>query len=169
MSSRGQPRYRYVPVELTHIEHAGDNSGASLSFSDNLQKWQAFGLNTSAICGSSSAALPLQSAARCVHHHLVEDAEGEENEGSVGAAVEKDGGTQKEQKNMDGGSVSAIHRQLLELSSRVGQVATESKCLPPHKEKSVAKVATAARKKFCKWEWWCGFRFRRKTFQRIWR
>ncbi|KAF8276807.1 putative mitochondrial DNA polymerase I protein A [Trypanosoma cruzi] len=147
MSSRGQPRYHYVPVELTHIEHAGDNSGASLSFSDNLQKWQAFGLNTSAICGSSSAAQPLQSAARCVHHHLVEDAEGKENEVSVGTAVEKDGGTRKEQKNMDGSSVSAIHRQLLELSSRVGQVATESKRLPPAQREKRGKSSNGSKKK----------------------
>ncbi|EKF33512.1 mitochondrial DNA polymerase I protein A, putative [Trypanosoma cruzi marinkellei] len=147
MSSRGQPRYRYVPVELTRIGHAGDNSGASLSFSDNLQKWQAFGLNTGAICGPPSAAQPLQSAARCVHHHLVEDAEEEDNERSVGAAVKRGGDTQKEQKNMDGGSVSAIRRQLLELSSRVGQVATESKCLPSAQREKRGKSSNGSKNK----------------------
>ncbi|ESL07740.1 mitochondrial DNA polymerase I protein A [Trypanosoma rangeli SC58] len=154
MSSRGQPQYRYVPVELSHIERAGGSGEAGLSSSDNLHKWQAFGLNTSSMRGLSQAAQPTQSAesaGRPVHHHLVVEEVAEDSEEKDGGAVKGKDEEQVKQKNMEGGSVSSIHRMLWELSSRVGQTARESKHLafarrgPQSKQKNSGKNATAAR------------------------
>ncbi|KEG10143.1 mitochondrial DNA polymerase I protein A [Trypanosoma grayi] len=115
MSAHGHLQRHYVPVALAHTAPAQSGSG-------NLDKWRAFGLDAGVIRGQTSADAPTPSeAARSdTHlHHVVVDAEE---------------GAEKEKNEKEREFASAVHRQLLALSSRVREAKEERSCAAPRRD-----------------------------------
>ncbi|KAH9577318.1 DNA-directed DNA polymerase [Trypanosoma melophagium] len=136
----------YIPVTLTHIRPAEENVNTSSvsSSSSNLQKWMAFGLNKDVISGSlSTIQLPASSSTSILSTSgggggavvIVE----EEEEAGFGRQVynmeEDDKDNERRKKSESDEMDSSICRQLIALSSRVGQAREEENCMAARREK----------------------------------